>query len=956
MRNSLPILGIALTLGIASTLFFSLPATTQSAAPAVQDLPLKERTFARLIAESTTKGPVRIIVGLDQHVRPVGELGRDELANQKVSIKTGQDEFLNRYPEAHNEKLIHFQFIPFVAMTVSAATLEAMRDDPSIKSIEEDVADPPNLAESTVIVGTAPAWNAGFDGSGQAVAILDTGVNKNHTFLQGKVVSEACYSKTISGSSTSVCPGGAQSSTDPDSGLNCDPAINGCAHGTHVAGTAAGTSASFSGVGMGANIIAVQVFSRFDSTASCSSGAPCMLSYASDQVLGLERVLALASTIDIAAVNMSLGGGQYFAPCDDVQTARKAAIDNLRSVEIPTVISSGNTGYTNAMGAPACISSAISVGSTGDGSSGATADVVVSSSNSASFLSILAPGRWITSSVAAPGSNNTFQAYSGTSMAAPHVAGAFALLRERNPSISVTDGLNILLNTGTPILDSRNNITKPRLQVDRAVSLAGATCQSQPIFVGQTTSGQFLTGTDCNFANDFGRFYDRYTFSAVAGQDISVALNAGFDAHLRLVNEADQVVAEDDNGGGGTNARIPAGSGSFSIPATGNYSIIATSSPTMTTTLNSVGAYSLSLNGTCSYSFSSGSASFDTSGGMGNFNINVSGSCPWAVTSSANWLAVTSSPTGSGNTTVNFTVAANTGGGRSATITGIGQTFTVSQSGINSTAFDYDGDGRADLAVVRPANNTWYLLRGTAGFTAMQFGEAGDRMVPADYDGDGKTDVAVWRPSNGRWYIYMSQTQTFEQFGWGQDGDLPVPTDRNNDGTADLVIYRPSNNTWYTRFSNGTFHTFQFGVAGDKPMLGDFDGDGIGDVALFRPSNNNWYIIKSSLGFFIQTWGEAGDIPLTGDFDGDGATDQAVFRPSTGQWYLSQTTAGFSVRNWGQAGDIPVPADYDGDGKTDIAVFRPSTGIWYLVQSTDGILYLPFGQDGDLPTKAAFVY
>jgi len=271
------------------------------------------------------------------------------------------------------------------------------------------------------------------------------------------------------------------------------------------------------------------------------------------------------------------------------------------------------------------------------------------------------------------------------------------------------------------------------------------------------------------------------------------------------------------------------------------------------------------------------------------------------------------------------------------------------------TPFDYDGDRKADLSVVRPSNNVWYLLRGTAGYTAMQFGEPGDSLVPADYDGDGKTDVAVFRPSTGVWFVYMSESQTFQQFGWGQDGDRPVPTDRDNDGKADLVIYRESNNTWYTRFANATFNTFQFGVAGDKPMLGDFDGDGIGDVALFRPSNNNWYLLKSSLGFFVQTWGEAGDIPLTGDFDGDGATDQAVFRPGTGQWFLSQTTAGFSSQNWGQNGDIPVAADYDGDGRTDVAVFRPSNGTWYIVNSATGILILPFGQDGDVPTQAAFI-
>jgi len=153
---------------------------------------------------------------------------------------------------------------------------------------------------------------------------------------------------------------------------------------------------------------------------------------------------------------------------------------------------------------------------------------------------------------------------------------------------------------------------------------------------------------------------------------------------------------------------------------------------------------------------------------------------------------------------------------------------------------DYDGDGRADLSVRRPSDNIWYLLRGTAGFTALEYGVVGDRMAPADYDGDGKTDVAVFRPSEGKWYMHMSQSQTFQVYNWGQEGDLPVPTDRDADGATDLVIFRPSNNTWYTRYANGTFNWFEFGEVGDKPVRGDFDGDGVGDVALYRPSNNNW--------------------------------------------------------------------------------------------------------------------
>lgn len=272
------------------------------------------------------------------------------------------------------------------------------------------------------------------------------------------------------------------------------------------------------------------------------------------------------------------------------------------------------------------------------------------------------------------------------------------------------------------------------------------------------------------------------------------------------------------------------------------------------------------------------------------------------------------------------------------------------------TLFDYDGDGRSDLSVRRPANNIWYLQQSSAGYTGFTWGVAGDRMAPADYDGDGGTDIAVFRPSEGRWYIFMSQSQTFQTFNWGQDGDVPVPADRDGDGKADLIVHRPSNNNFYTRFANGSFNTFAFGTGGDKPVRGDFDADGVADIAVFRPSNSTWYILKSSVGFVTQTWGEAGDVPVPADYDGDGATDLAVYRPSSGQWYRSRSTAGFDVVNWGQAGDIAVPADFDGDGRADAAVFRPAEGRWYMNQSMAGFLVLQFGQNGDVPTQSAFTY
>ena len=80
---------------------------------------------------------------------------------------------------------------------------------------------------------------------------------------------------------------------------------------------------------------------------------------------------------------------------------------------------------------------------------------------------------------------------------------------------------------------------------------------------------------------------------------------------------------------------------------------------------------------------------------------------------------------------------------------------------------------------------------------AIQAGVVGDQPVPADYDGDGRADIAIWRPRDpsggeGLWIITRSsdgQTIT-RQWGSSSLGDVPVPADYDGDGKADIAVYR----------------------------------------------------------------------------------------------------------------------------------------------------------------------
>jgi uncharacterized delta-60 repeat protein len=270
-------------------------------------------------------------------------------------------------------------------------------------------------------------------------------------------------------------------------------------------------------------------------------------------------------------------------------------------------------------------------------------------------------------------------------------------------------------------------------------------------------------------------------------------------------------------------------------------------------------------------------------------------------------------------------------------------------------SFDFDGDGRSDISIYRPADGNWYLAQSQAGFAVHHFGIKGDRVASADYDGDSRSDLAVYR--DGTWWYIKSSDGTVGLANWGAAEDTPLPSDFDGDSKADFVYYHSSTGTWFRSGSTGAVSNVQFGMAGDIPTIGDFDGDGKSDPAIFRPTGGVWWYLPSSTGIATPVqWGQNGDVPVTGDYDGDGKTDLAVWRPSNGAWYILNSRNGsIFIFSWGLSEDRPVVGDYDGDGKSDIAVWRPSTGVWYIMQSTAGFTGMQYGLPADKPVPNAFL-
>jgi len=291
--------------------------------------------------------------------------------------------------------------------------------------------------KSVEAVGAKPLHNSLYKGDGTFIVIIDSGVDTTHPMINGQVVQQACFTDLKS------CPNG----TNQQIGRNAARAVHW--HGNHVSGIAAGQSPLYSGVAPEAKIIAINVFDKNMSSSDTSIAR------------ALEWVYSISLKYNIVAVNMSLGTSRiYRSTCDSVSPRITQAVHNLYDRNIATVVAAGNSSSIG-MSNPACISKVVSVAASNLSGS------ITSFSNISSFTTFAAPGYQILSA----GSGFTMRRSSGTSMAAPHVAGIFAIYRQIYPSHTVSQAVTRLTLSSPKSNDPYSTIKIPFINIANIQSI-----------------------------------------------------------------------------------------------------------------------------------------------------------------------------------------------------------------------------------------------------------------------------------------------------------------------------------------------------------------------------------------------------------------------------------------------------------------------------------------------------
>lgn len=423
----------------------------------------------QIMEELEANGQTRVIVRMKESGQGASWEAAQTTAEQRAAVRAMQRQMITALSEHDLVIGQSYSSLPFIGVALDRERLGALMALPQVDGIYpvyiERKAQAPEgaqVASSVPSIDIADAWARGYEGESFTVAVIDGGFDTDHAMISDKVVGEACFSATFTDEfgveTLSQCPGQVTPQIGLGAASNCPAGTERCDHGTHVASVAVGNDGSAFGVARAAQLMPIDVFSSVDDEDACGPDpSPCELTDSLAVLDALNYVNENVELYNIAAVNLSLGAGANTGPCDD--DVRESVIEMLREKGVATVAAAGNAGLNGAINAPACISSAIAVGATND------ASAVAPFSNFASFMDVMAPGV----DVAAAQAGGGLVESSGTSVATPHVAGAFAVIRSAFPDSTVDEILDAITESGVDVSRIGQNFSLPRLQVNQAI-------------------------------------------------------------------------------------------------------------------------------------------------------------------------------------------------------------------------------------------------------------------------------------------------------------------------------------------------------------------------------------------------------------------------------------------------------------------------------------------------------
>jgi subtilisin family serine protease len=300
--------------------------------------------------------------------------------------------------------------------------------------------------DSVPLVGANVVHAQGFDGRGVTVAVFDSGIDASSPDFAGRVTGQQCFCDNLDGSG--CCPNGDSMQSGPGSAQD----DNG--HGTHVSGIVAGNGKTAPrGIAPGARIVAVKVLDHSGAFRSFTQV------YRALEWIAAERH-------DVKVINMSFGSWNVYttAACETAAIAlgMQDVVAQLRRRGVLITAASGNQSAVDGTTLPACMNDVLGVGATSK-----INDAVELFTNSSTAIDLVAPGAVIT----AAGRGGGFATMTGTSMAAPHIAGALALMHQvSGGTMTAEQSESILKNTGRPVIDTRNGLAFRRLDVVAAIA------------------------------------------------------------------------------------------------------------------------------------------------------------------------------------------------------------------------------------------------------------------------------------------------------------------------------------------------------------------------------------------------------------------------------------------------------------------------------------------------------